>query len=162
MYKKLIIVTILLISFNEIVTQNPLVYKDWVVFTFSTNFDGTFYFKDVKLESGKYYNPPDKNEELDLENISKLTFDLKNKATFGACGRANAFIGVEGSFKIYNNNNIEVSKIYFDVPYSGDNKLEITNYTSKSKFVCLFTNENYPKSGPLKEIGVQCFKILSS
>lgn len=80
--------------------------------------------KNVYKDYGKYYNYPDKSQEIQPSDIEGIRIPVGSTVVVAACGRANSPSGTDGSFDVYDGITLAAS-IKFNAPDSGSNEFSL-------------------------------------
>lgn len=134
-------------------------YGEYVFFHLSTTQNQTFGIRNAKCCSGRFCKYEKQDDEIFPSYIQTLTFNDKHGAKFGATGRKNSAVGVEGEFEIITSEGKLVSYVRFNCPWTGTNSLEVAQaIESAGKYICTVLDK-IPTSGPLSYTDIQCFHI---
>ncbi|MFA8301323.1 MAG: aegerolysin family protein [Hyphomicrobiales bacterium] len=105
-----------------------MAYAQWVEINISPlNFEMTV--KNVKLDWGKFYEKGNKDKEINKSEIEGMTVDKGQKKVICACGRSDSPSGTEGSFELYNGDEL-IGKYYWDCPWGS--KTNTSTWTAKN------------------------------
>ncbi|KAL9073847.1 MAG: hypothetical protein Q9161_002679 [Pseudevernia consocians] len=86
--------------------------------------DKTLKTSGAYLQWGKFYEHPDENKEVSIKTVDNQPIPSKGAFQFASCGRESSPSGTEGQIDIMNGNE-RIFQLYWDCPWSGDNKLYV-------------------------------------
>lgn len=97
-------------------------YNDWLELKIQNNSSKTLRIKNLYVHWGKLYASPDKGTAVGEDTFNNHDIASRDALSFASCGRENSWSGTEGEFDIFDGND-RVCQVYWDCPYTGDNKL---------------------------------------
>ncbi|KAF9057278.1 aegerolysin type hemolysin [Panaeolus papilionaceus] len=129
-------------------------YGDWVHITITNKSRSrTLKISYIDALYGKFYEGNKDNEVQPGAFINK-EIPPKGSLDIYSCGRSDSPSGTEGNVTIADSTdsgNVEVVNVYWDCPYSGQNKFHKTRENNEDYIVAL---SSFSTSGPLKDISV--------
>lgn len=97
-------------------------YSQWIQIILENKTSETLQSSGTYLHWGKFYDFSDKDKELSISNVNDKMIGPNKTFKFASCGRENSPSGTEGQVDIMNGNE-RIFQLYWDCPYTGDNKL---------------------------------------
>ena len=96
-------------------------YSQWIQIILENKTGETLKTSGTYLHWGKFYDFPDKDKEVPTSDINDKPIGPNKTLKFGSCGREDSPSGTEGQIDIMHGNE-RVFQLYWDCPYTGDNK----------------------------------------
>ncbi|KAH7889194.1 aegerolysin type hemolysin [Phlebopus sp. FC_14] len=99
------------------VEGDPRAEAQWVSITVKNWIpNSSIKIQDAKLDWGKFYEAPNKSNELSAATINSIVIAPSQSAIVSACGRANAASGTEGRISLYEGST-RICQLYWDCPW---------------------------------------------
>lgn len=133
-----------------------MAYAQWISVEIKS-IGTTLSIKNAQHPWGKFYQCGDKDKEISVDDINKITITSGNVVSICACGRENASSGTEGSFDIYDGN-VEVGTFYWECPW-GSKRNHVTWTPSGSDDHIAQVAGGNLDSGAIGNVSIKCVKI---
>lgn len=135
-----------------------MAYAQWVTITIDA-IDVTLSVKHATYQWGKFYQIPNKDDEVSIETINEMVIPAGGSNVIAACGRENASSGTEGSFELYDGDTL-IGEYYWDCPWGSKTNTSLwkPNDTVLEQYVTQVTGANLD-SGALGNLTIKCVKL---
>ncbi|KAL2148975.1 hypothetical protein VTH82DRAFT_1661 [Thermothelomyces myriococcoides] len=132
-----------------------MAYAQWIILQIISRLkNGTISVKNAGLSWGKFYQPPNKDAEIDAGTVNKITIAPKSSAEIGSCGREDASSGTEGQLDLYDGDT-KICHVYWDCPWgSKNNTLQVSGVTPGGDYFVNVGSWN-PNSGAIGEVTLE-------
>jgi hypothetical protein len=108
----------------------PNGYGDWIQLNIYNDLSIPILVNEKALSWGKYYQCPDKDNELAPQNGIKI--NPGQYVSVCSCGRENASSGTTGSIEIYDGTT-HVADVLWDCPHGSSNSMGLQKYSESYK-----------------------------
>jgi hypothetical protein len=137
-----------------------MAYAQWVVITIESE-GVALTVKNATLKWGKFYDNPNKDEEVSVDVINKIAIYAGGSAVIASCGRENTSSGTQGSFELYDGP-LLLGEYYWNCPWGSK-----SNESIWTPHVGVF-NDNYKievtganlDSGALGNVLIKCSRSM--
>ena len=108
-------------------------YGQWISLEIVNNNESdsgiSIWITDIDLDYGKLYDGQNMDKGVNKDDIIGTEISPKNSHTVSSCGRKFSATGTEGTVTVSDRKQggARIAGIYWDCPYSGDNRLEHRN-----------------------------------
>ncbi len=133
-----------------------MAYAQWVVIKIHA-IGTTLSIKNAEHPWGKFYEEGNKDKEIPLEKINKITIEGGNSVVISACGREDSPSGTGGKFDIYDGKT-KVGNYYWDCPWGLKINTSTWRPNDTHNYVTQVTGANLD-SGALGNIDIKCVKV---
>ena len=95
-----------------------MAYAEWMAVHIEVSSSvGTVGIRNAALQWGKFYNYPNKDNEISAGQVSEMNVTANNPQWIASCGRENASSGTQGSFDCYDGNK-KMGTFVWDDPWA--------------------------------------------
>lgn len=136
-----------------------MAYAQWVVITVKAR-NTSLSIRNAHLSWGKFYQNPNKDQELSADDINKIVIPANNNAVIASCGRSDSASGTEGSFDIYDGQT-NVGNYYWNCPWGSKTNTSTWTPNDTDRYVTQVTGGNLD-SGALGNISIDCVKVAAA
>lgn len=123
-------------------------------------FDCDLLIKNAHLNWGKFHIDGDKDKEIQISEINKITINRDKTAYICSCGRSCAPSGTEGGFDIYDKNRGEhIATFYWDCPRLENNSTTLSIENSRDYTVKQDPNP-VKQGGAIEDVNIDLYLNL--
>ncbi|PAV01349.1 hypothetical protein CBG25_17190 [Arsenophonus sp. ENCA] len=117
-----------------------MAYSQWIKMNISPeNF--SVKIKNLSIGWGKFHNPADKDEEINIENINNYVVKEGETYIIASCGREDASSGTTGSFDLFDED-IKIGHYSWDCPWGSKKNTSEWN-RENNKYIVDVSGANY-------------------
>lgn len=133
-----------------------MAYAQWVSIEIKS-VGTTLSIKNAQHAWGKFFQCGDKDKEVSVDDINKITIPSGGVVSICACGRENASSGTEGSIDIYDGD-VLVGTYYWDCPWGSKRNISTWTPSGSDDHITQVTGGNLD-SGAIGNIYIKCVRI---
>ncbi|KAK6353078.1 hypothetical protein TWF696_005068 [Orbilia brochopaga] len=130
-------------------------YGQWCQITLANRTGKTITTKNLNHISGKFFEFPNPDKEIDPGSINNKDIADKKNLTFAHRGRENATYGCDASIEVWCDNT-KICKLYWSVPHGSNKECELTA-TEKTSDDFVVNLPPYYKPGSMGSVTINFF-----